>query len=177
MKGIFIVAVFLFSVNLPAQIIIRGNEPIGIHKLVLGELKEKYKISPPLQGGAYTKDNHEYNIYAYGETVEIDGIKFNSNLVTFNDSNRLVSFTFLKFYKKSDSPRYEKEAKKGYQQLIDLVTKQVGQKGTNKIYYISKKITDAGQEWSSEKALLKVKKTSSAYHSTLEISVGYSGLW
>lgn len=177
MKGIFIISIFLFSVQLPAQIIMRNNEAIGIHKLELGESKEKYTTSPPLQGGAYTKDKHEYNIYAYGETVEIDGIRFNSNLMTFDDSNRLVSFAFVKFYKKSDSPKYEKEAKKGYQQLIELVTKQVGQKGTNKIYYISKKITDTGQEWNSKNVSLKVKKNSSIYNSYVEISLSYPGLW
>jgi glycerophosphoryl diester phosphodiesterase len=171
-----IISIFFLSIQLPAQIIIRDNEPIGIHKLVLGESKEQYTTSPPLEGGKYTKDDHEFNIYQYGGTVEIDGIRFNSNLLTFDDSNRLVSFTFLKFYKKSDSPRYEKEAKKSYRQIIDLVTKQLGRKGTNKIYYVSKKITDTGQEWNSKSVLLTVKKTSSIYNSTVEISVSYQGI-
>lgn len=175
-KPVLIISIFFFSIQVPAQIIIKDNEPIGINKLLLGESKEKYNTSPPLDGGRYTKGNHEFNIYGYGETVEIEGIKFNSNLVTFDDSNRLVSFTSVKFYKKSDNPRYEKEAKKGYQQLIDFVTKQLGQKGTNKIYYISKKITDTGQEWNSKNVLLKVKKNSSIYNSYVEISVSYQGI-
>lgn len=179
MKKYFLVPlVFLLSHQLPAQIIKRGDQCIGFGKFILGESITKFTVTS-LQGGKYSKDNHEFSIYVYspppGEPVEMVNTGFNSILMTFDDSDRLVSFLFLKFYKKPDTPRYEKEAKKYYQQLLDYVAEQLNGKGESKIYYRASGILDKGQEWNSENISLKVKKNYTAYHSTIEVSFSYPG--
>jgi hypothetical protein len=179
MKKYFLVSlVFLLSHQLHSQIIKKDGQCIGFGKFILGESITKFTVIA-IPGGKYNKDNHEFSIYGYsppsGEPVEMLNTGFNSILMTFDDSDRLVSFSFLKFYKKKDTPRYEKEAKKYYQQLLDYVAEQLNDKGESKIYYKTSAILDKGQEWNSGNMYLKVKKTTSAYHSTIEVSFNYPG--
>lgn len=171
-----VILVFLLSHQLYSQLIKKDNNCIGFGELVLGQARSNYTVTE-LEGGKYSKNNHEFTICGYsGQPIEIMGISFNSTILIFNDSNKLVSCTFVKFYKKKDNPKYEKAARKDYQQIIKYVTEQLNSEGKNKTYYASSKIVDKGQEWSSTSSLLKIKKLWSAYNSYIELSVGTPGL-
>jgi hypothetical protein len=174
MKKYFLAAlVFVVSHQLHSQIIKRDGQCVGFGKFILGEPITKFNVTV-LAGGEYTKDGHVFKIYGYsGEPVQILNTGFNSILMTFNDSDKLVFFSFLKFYRKNATPRYEKNAKKDYEEIIDHMAEQLSAKGESKIYYKTRLVLDKGQEWAGPTSLLKVKKTSTAYQSTVEVSFSF----
>lgn len=174
MKKYFLVLlIFIVSHQLHSQIIIRDGQCVGFGKFILGESITKFNVTA-IPGGEYSKDGHQFKIYGYsGDRIEMLNIGFNTILLTFDDSDKLVFFSFLKFYRKNATPKYEKNAKKDYEEIIDHVTEQLNTKGTSKVYYKTRLVLDKGQEWAGTTNLLKVKKTSTAYQSTVEVSFSF----
>src|SRR5258705_12294104 len=96
--------------------------------------------------------------------------------MTFNDNDKLVSFSFIKFYKKTETPKYEKNAKKDYQKILDHVAEQLNDKGESKTYYKTSKFLDMGQEWAGATTLVQIKKAYTAnLYTSLEINFNYPG--
>ena len=173
-KYYFAVIAILLHLQVPAQLIKKGNECAGFGKFILGASIANF-TAIPADGGKYIKDGRIFQIYTGEASFELLGTSLNSILMTFNDSNKLVSFSFIKFYKKNDSPRFEKEAKKYYDQLNNYIAEQLNRDGEKKIYYSSKKGKFIGNEWKGSAALLKLTKNISLYHSTIQLSFGEHG--
>ena len=95
--------------------------------------------------------------------------------MTFNDSNKLVSLHFIRFYQKKDTKKYVKESKIGYDKLVAYASKQLNKKGETKIYYEKSNIQDYGQEWNETTTSLQIKNSISYNHSAIEFHCTYSG--
>jgi len=177
MKRYFPLLIILFFSNyMFGQIVQLGNEYIGFGKFIIGESITKYNVIPA-KGGKYTKDNHEFNIYAYADSVSIQEIEFNAKLMTFNDSNRLVEFVFIKFYKKNGNRKYEKEAEMDYKKLIDYLTRELNNKGESKKYKntYNPKIIYNEQVWNFQNISIQLKKTRTDYNASFDFSIKYLG--
>ena len=173
-KYFFALIAFLLHLQVPAQLIKKENECAGFGKFILGSSIANF-TAIPADGGKYAKDGLIFKIYTGEGSFELLGTSFNSILMTFNDSNKLVSFSFIKFYKKTDSPRFEKEAKKYYDQLNNYIKEQLNRDGEKKTYYNSAKAKLTGHEWNGSAALLKVTKNYTPFHSTIQLSFGEHG--
>ncbi|MEO7984698.1 MAG: hypothetical protein ABI688_11515 [Bacteroidota bacterium] len=175
-KNFLFFFVTFLSCQLCGQFIKKDSQYIGFTPFVLGTPLSTF-IANELKGGKYSKDNHEFTLYGYGGgPVEIAGIRFNSTILTFNDSNMLAGFSLLKFYRKNADPGYEKKAKKDYAVIIDYTMEQMAHKGEKRTYYNSHLAIDKGQEWSGHSFFLRIKKNSSAYQSSVEFSFSYPGV-
>ncbi|MDP4263567.1 MAG: hypothetical protein Q8941_13655 [Bacteroidota bacterium] len=173
MKSVLLVVLlFLLSYPVRPQIIKKDGEYTGIDKFVLGESKAKFTGNITL-ASTYKKNNHEFTAYYYSplpnETIEIANTRFNYILMTFDDSDRLCELSVIKFYKKADIPHYEKEAEKDFKKITAYLAEQLNQKGESKMYYKHPKSVFKGQEWLGTKTFLKVRKSYSAYTSSIEI--------
>ena len=130
---------------------------MGYGKFILGETLTNYNVQY-IDGGSYSKNNEEFKIYSYppssNETIEILNIKFDKIILTFNDSNKLVSLHFIRFYQKKDTKKYVKESKIGYDKLVAYASKQLNKKGETKKKKKKSNIQDYGQEWNETTTLL-----------------------
>jgi hypothetical protein len=146
----------------------------------LGTSKAKYTLTL-LSGGTFTKDNHEYSTYGYiprvDELVEILNIKFQTTIMTFNDSDKLVSFDFIKFYKKEEKPNFEKEARKNYRQIIKYFSEELNSKGVSKTSYSPYKKSDITKEqiWAYKNSSLTVRKSSTTWHTSIQVIINTPG--
>ena len=172
-KYLFASLLYFISLHLQAQVMKNNNQFIGFGKFILGKPTAAFGDNITYST-KYTKDNHEFKLYNYliipGEPVEILNILFNSTILTFDDKNKLVAFSFIKFYKKKDSWKFEKDARTDAEKLNDYLAGELNDKGENKMYDKTSKITEKGQEWNGSNGLLKVRQQHLSNHSVVEIS-------